>query len=687
MDPHSIREAERRLRPPAADASDLAPEPPSPPPQRPRSGARLPARGADAAARAGGAPDLAGLAAAARAAAGALRCRVTAAGREAAFPGAPAPAVALCAASSGPDEAEEAEAPDGPSALSLDVDAALDRLCRDLLAPEPPTPRAHSADAAAAGWRLAPRRAADGSSLEGVALIGADGARLGAAAFAFPPQAATRPDLAALAPLLATSLAALLDGSAREEDLRASERRCRELARRADSDPLTGLANTRAFRAGARSRLETGGGAWALLLVDIDHLKRINDVFGHAFGDVYIQGIARTLGAALPDEALFGRIGGDEFAALVPLPRQGTAYLTSLLQRCRSSVLRAAALLGKPDLGRISVGVGLFPDHSDRFRQLFEAADAALYAAKDSGRGTTVVYQPRLHRRFNGRELERRFQAAIKRNRIVPYFHPLVDLRSGACAGFEVLARWIDEDGAVLAPSDFGAIFSDHRKAELVTRAMVSEGLERFAAWRAAWRGTEHAATVARSRLAVNLTALDLMNPEFAFDLQAELADRGFDWSAITLEVTENILLGDANGQIYRNLSELRARGARLAMDDFGTGYGGLQHLGRWPIDVLKIDRRFVRRMRDGVHDRAVIEAIIAIAARTGLDVVVEGVETREQLAGLRDMGARIGQGDFFARPLPPEALEGARAVYDVAPVPSAPPVAAPPEAPPEARP
>ncbi|WP_177236375.1 putative bifunctional diguanylate cyclase/phosphodiesterase [Albimonas pacifica] len=527
--------------------------------------------------------------------------------------------------------------------------AALDRLNRRLL---------HEAGAAT------PQRPAPGDppgSLAGLVLRDASGAPLAAAAFAFDAAGPRPAALEACRPILDFALSALLDALARAADLRAIEARCSRLSRQVDSDALTGLSNTRAFRDLARRRLAEPSRDRALILLDIDHLKRVNDVFGHAFGDAYIRTVARALEASLPDTALIGRIGGDEFAMMVDLPRPGHAYLAGLLERCRASVQRAAAMLGKPDLGRVSIGVSRSPEQAETLSSLFEKADAALYAAKDSGRGAIVHFRPGPHRRFNRRELAKGFSRAVREGRVVPFLQPLVDLDTGQCLGFEVLARWIEIDGAVLLPGEFSGIFRDHRNAELLTREMLRQGLDVFAAWRG-----RHGPRARRARLAVNLTTLDLMNPEFAFDLQAELSERGLDWSTITLEVTENIMLGDVNGQIHRNLTELRARGAKLAMDDFGTGYGGLQHLGRWPLDVLKVDRQFVQRLHEGEHARAVIEAIAGIAGRCGFDVVAEGIETRDQLAALRGLGCRMGQGEFFDRPLPAAQAVLAPLDYDL---------------------
>lgn len=465
-----------------------------------------------------------------------------------------------------------------------------------------------------------------------------------------------------LVPLIRLATAQMRGRVLAEADLRTSKTQCAQLRQQVQTDALTGLKNTRAFTDGARARLIPPHHTYALILIDIDHFKRINDVFGHAFGDKYLQAIATALSASTPKDANLGRVGGDEFALLVKLPGAGSrAYLTDLLTRCRNSVQRGAATLGKPELGRISIGISRFPAHGETYADLFQCADAALYAAKASGRGTVMIYDAEEHARFNKCELETRFFVAKKHNRIQPYFQPIVDLASGCCVGFEALARWIDADGRVRLPGEFDALFRDHRTAEPLTRLMIASGLEHFARWR------QQAGTAGETaRLSLNLTAFDLMNPEFVFELQSELGRVGLDWSAITLEITENIVLGESKGQIYHSMLELRARGARLAMDDFGTGHGGFQHLRDLPVDVLKVDHQFIRSSMGTKTDRAVVEAILSIAERCDMKVVAEGIETCAQLAELKRLGCAYGQGFYFNEALPSLDPEIAPTSFDI---------------------
>jgi diguanylate cyclase (GGDEF)-like protein len=434
--------------------------------------------------------------------------------------------------------------------------------------------------------------------------------------------------------------------------------RATRLQRIAEIDALTQVENPASFEDKVRTRLEGGLTHAAFVVLDIDHFKLINDLYGHQFGDTYLRTIARALRGAFPEGSIVGRLGGDEFGVLTPIPSGGRSYLEGLLSRCRSAIQRATALQGKPDLGKVSIGASQYPDHGTSYATLYDHADAALYAAKDSGRSISTVFHPDRHERYNSAELAKRFAGAVARGDIRPFFQPQVDLSDGRCIGFEILARWRTERGRLLEPAEFAAIFRDHTLAEKMTRTIM------LAAFR------DYARVIAPTgrplRLALNVTFFDLMNPEFAFEVQHAVADTGFDWSRLTIEVTEQIMLGDPNGQVFRSLNELRTRGARIALDDFGTGYGGLRHLAQWPVDTIKIDKFFVDGLVGGQRERAVFEAMTGMCARLGYEVIAEGVETPQQIQALTAHGCRYAQGYIFDRPLAGEELANAPAVYEL---------------------
>ncbi len=447
-----------------------------------------------------------------------------------------------------------------------------------------------------------------------------------------------------------------------ELDFLAVNKRVARLQRLAQMDPLSGLENSASFEEKVRNRLTRRSEPGAFILLDIDHFKSINDLYGHQFGDTYLKCISGAISTAFPSNSIVGRLGGDEFSIFADVPARGRGYLESLLSQCRSAIQRATALLGKPDLGRVSIGASFFPSQADDYETLYELSDTALYASKDSGRSITTLFDKEIHERYNNRELGKRFRTALAHRNIVPVFQPIVELATGFCAGYEVLSRWHDPVRGTLEPEQFAAVFTNHQLAERLTRTIMQQALEVFAD------------TLGRARpgkgpeptLAFNLTYFDLMNREFVFEVQNLLSDYGIDWSSIVVEVTETVMLGKRNGQVFRSLDELRMRGAKVALDDFATGYGGLRHLREWPIDILKIDKGFISHLGSDKRDHAIVQGIITIAATCGFEVVAEGIETPAQIRLLRDMECDFGQGYTFSRPLACDQLGYARTEYDL---------------------
>lgn len=441
-------------------------------------------------------------------------------------------------------------------------------------------------------------------------------------------------------------------------------KRASRLQRIAEIDPLTQIENSASFEDKVRSHLGRETPNAAFIVLDIDHFKQINDLYGHQFGDIYLKTIARSLRTTFPEGSIVGRLGGDEFGVLTPIPTSGRTYLEALLARCRSGIQRATALLGKPDLGKVSIGASQYPDHGQTYATLFDHADAALYAAKESGRSLTAVFHPNQHESYNSAELSKRFRQAVKQGDICPHFQPVVDLSDGSCAGFEILARWRAKDGRYLEPSQFSAVFRDHSMAEKMTRTIMQAAFRDYA--------KAIAPTGRPLRLALNVTFFDLMNPEFAFEVQNAVAETGFDWSLLTIEVTEQTMLGERSGQIFRSLNELRARGAQIALDDFGTGYGGLRHISNWPVDILKIDKFFVDGLAGNPRGRAVFEAVTGLARSLNYTVIAEGVESPDQIRALVDHSCGFAQGFAFDKPMTGAELATYRQRYPLPDAPSA---------------
>lgn len=477
--------------------------------------------------------------------------------------------------------------------------------------------------------------------------------------------------LAGVLPLMQNAVSHLMRSVSKEGDVERLERQCVSLTRALHTDMTTGLLTENAFRERVGRELDAGKDRQhALVLLDVFHLTNLLALFDRTYVGQFLKHVSVALVEALPEGAVAGQIREGELAVLVPLEHEGKAALRHALALCRGAVQSGARAMGRPDLGRVSIGVCTWPDMAATLPELFDRSRAALRAARatgrdQQGRNQSVFYEPELSARFGQGQIRDVFGQAVSHDRIRPYFQPMVDLATGACRGFEVLARWEAEDGSTLTPENFQEVFRDHRTAEALTQLMLRQGLERFAEWKA------RVGTAQGARLAVNLTAYDLTRPGFVGLVEGILREVGLGWEDLSLEVTETVILGDRKGQIFRSLDRLRSLGATVAMDDFGTGYGSFQHLRDWPIDTLKIDRDFVRRLGDSPRDAAVVRAILGLAQGCGMTTVVEGIETEAQLAEVRGMvdvrEGVLAQGYLFAPPMAPDDLISAPGGYQPA--------------------
>lgn len=436
-----------------------------------------------------------------------------------------------------------------------------------------------------------------------------------------------------------------------EYDLAELNQRTRQLQRQSEIDSLTEVENKASFETRARMRLSENAAAAALVVIDLDFFKEVNDIYGHQFGDSYLQTIARAVRTSLPKGTLVGRIGGDEFAALIDLPLEGAEYISGLLTRLRSTVQRNVALLGKAELGQMSIGVSLYPDHAQKYSDLFALADSALYQSKDLDRNVTTIHALAVE----GQQVpaRRRGGRVDDLTGITAYFQPIISLQTGACSGVEALARAIGQSESTLTKA-VAWMFRDHKVAPRLTRHILSQSLQSLAALPASQRPD----------LWFNLTKFDLLDVEFVFDFQILLDRFGIGWDRIVAEVHEDVILADRGGQAFHSLQEMRRRGARVALDDFGSGYAGLKHMRDWPIDIIKIDQSFIRNVDQDEHARVVIEAVMMITRSRDIDVVAEGLETEAQVAAIKVLGCRYGQGFVFDAALPDTDLSARLTMY-----------------------
>lgn len=414
----------------------------------------------------------------------------------------------------------------------------------------------------------------------------------------------------------------------------------------ADRDTLTDLLNQTAFRRQVAAELEKAGPTQALALIDVDHFKFINDHHGHTFGDQFLINVSKVISSTLGPDAIVSRIGGDEFAAF--LPPQSQTDCDHRIEAMRLRLRRTALELGQAQLGRVSIGLSETPSEGKvSYETLYQQADIALCAAKDTGRNRALFYSKELDSLYNIRAQRAAFASALAQGNIEPFFQPKIDFASGQIVSFELLARWRDPDRGVIEPAAFSKILTDRAAAPELTYHMIQGAIAAQNDWRA--RGAKAV------RFAINLTIHDLSDPQFVDDLDWRIREAGLDWSDFTFEVTETVIMGNPDGEVYRSMQRIRSNGSEVSLDDFGTGFAGLAHLRDWPIDSVKIDREFVRGMGSNKKDELIVATIISLAHRLDLEVVAEGIETQDVAQRLMQLGCDRGQGYHFSRPVDAE--------------------------------
>ena len=403
-----------------------------------------------------------------------------------------------------------------------------------------------------------------------------------------------------------------------------------DLEELAASDPLTGLGNYRAFQERLARSVALAGGhdaAVAIVMLDLDHFKALNDTFGHAEGDRVLQATATTLARTVGEEGFVARVGGEEFGILLPGASAGTA--AAVAERCREAL---AALAASGPALACSAGVAAFPAHATGVGQLLHAADGALYWAKRSGRDRVRVFDPRhvvaLSLHEQRREVELLLAGAAP---VTPVFQPVMEVATGRVAGYEALARFAPPHAR-----------PPHLWFAQAHRAGLGPALE-AAAIRAALAVPGRPAG---TFLAVNVSPAALLSPEVKRALP-------FDLDGITIELTEHDAF-DEDGALELELAALRERGARIALDDAGAGYAGLQQLIRLRPDVVKVDRSLVAQIHTDPSKLALLQALAGFASTTGAAVCAEGVEELSELRALASIDVTYAQGYALARPAAP---------------------------------
>jgi diguanylate cyclase (GGDEF)-like protein len=415
-------------------------------------------------------------------------------------------------------------------------------------------------------------------------------------------------------------------------------------------DPLTGMPNRTLFGdrlAHALQRTERTASEVAVLFVDLDRFKPVNDSLGHAAGDELLQIVGQRISQCLRDSDTAARLGGDEFAVLLEdLVFSDDA--TGMAERIIEAVGAPVALQGREVFVGASVGVAMGRRGPD---DLLRKADVAMYRAKADGKGRLVLYDPGMQGESLRRlELEADLRHALDRGEFELFYQPIVRLESGALHAMEALLRWHHPERGLIGPLDFIPVAEETGLIVPIGRWVLETACRQLGAWRAAGAPSE-------LMMNVNLSGRQLDDPALRVAVAEAVAQPGIGPGALVLEITETVLMHDTETTIER-LRELRELGVLLAVDDFGTGYSSLRHLDHFPVDLLKMARPFVERLDRGSDIRALAQTIIDLGANLGLPVVAEGIERAEQLAELRLLGCELGQGFHFGVPAPATEVE-----------------------------
>ncbi len=418
------------------------------------------------------------------------------------------------------------------------------------------------------------------------------------------------------------------------------------IAHMARHDALTGLSNRVLFREEMERAFARAahGETVAVLCIDLDHFKEVNDTLGHVVGDQLLVMVAERLRKCIREGDTIARLGGDEFA-VIQRSVTGIDDATRVARRIVAALSEPYQLEGHETVIGTSIGIALARDGGASVDHLLRNADVALYTAKNDGRRTYRFFEPQMDTALKARhKLEAELRRAVQHDEFVLWYQPVVDLRTDQVTGFEALLRWNHPERGIIRPGEFVPLAEE---SGLIC-AIGEWVLHRACADASRWPQRLH--------VAINLSPAQFRGRTILTTLSDALIESGLAPSRLELEITESLLMGDNDGTIA-TLHDVRARGVRVSLDDFGTGYSSLSYLRRFPLDRIKIDRSFVADVHSRRESAAIVRAVVSLAATLGMATTAEGVETREQLDWLRAEGCMEAQGFLFSEPRPLEEL------------------------------
>jgi diguanylate cyclase (GGDEF)-like protein len=420
----------------------------------------------------------------------------------------------------------------------------------------------------------------------------------------------------------------------------AAEDEARKLARH---DALTGLPNRRFFTEkldGVLLRTPSNGRRTAVLMLDLDGFKAINDTYGHVAGDRVLVEVAERMSTAIRSGTLLARVGGDEFAIVMP----NVASLddpTGLARRIVRAIAEPFMIGSSTATLGVGVGIAVAPDNGTTHDELVRRSDLALYRAKAEGQSTVRFFEPDMDAHVERRmRIERGLRKALAAKAIIPYYQPLVSLAENRIIGFEALARWESEELGTVSPVVFIPIAEECGLIGELGDQMLRRACLDAAAW------------PADIKLAFNISPIQLRNNSLGLRILNILGETGFDTHRLELEITESALVDNLE-VAQRVIDQLRQAGIRIALDDFGTGYATLGQLQKLHLDKIKIDRSFIDRVCKNNESMVIVRAVLGLASGLGLTTTAEGIEDAEQLACLKANGCTEGQGYLFGKAVP----------------------------------
>jgi diguanylate cyclase (GGDEF)-like protein len=412
-------------------------------------------------------------------------------------------------------------------------------------------------------------------------------------------------------------------------------------------DPLTNLPNRTLFQRHAEALLrETGSVQFAILYIDIDEFKAINDSLGHLVGDEFLRGVAEQLRRSVGPGDFVARLGGDEFAILqhdITEDRDVSALVERIYQALRTPF----DCNGHQLASDASIGVAIAPRHGTDLFGLLKSADLAMYAAKAAGRRTYRFFDPAMEAEANRRrEIERDLRKALAEDELEVHYQPLVDLKTDEVTGCEALLRWRHPGRGMVSPADFIPVAEETGLIEEIGQWVLRTACAEAATW------PPHV------HVAVNVSPIQFKSGTLTLKVASALAETGLDPRRLELEITEAVLIADDDAALAA-LNQLRALGVNIALDDFGTGYSSLQYLQRFPFDKIKIDRSFVKEVVRNSSSASIIRAVVSIAADRDMITTAEGVETLQQRETVQNLGCTQMQGYLFSAARPAQEIRG----------------------------